>query len=177
MEQIIQDNSNFIYYLFNVTAGSLYGLSILSGLSYQFWNILIWFGLLPALWIAMISRKTNMWMNVLSLLLFAYLFALHNWAIWFDKAVVLLNRMSDFFHSDYRSMSVYVCVFIPLAISSLLCFTCLSRRRMKWSLGLMIGISLLVVLFFPLSTLLLKHFGMQPGSMQIPRSFETPKSR
>jgi hypothetical protein len=168
MEQIIKDNSNFIYYLFNVTAGSLYGLSILSGLSYQFWNILIWFGLLPALWIAMISRKTTLWMNILSPFIFAYLFALQNWVLWFDKAVVLLNRMSDFFHSDYRSMSVYVCVFIPLAISTLLCITCLSRRRMKWGLGIMIVISLLVVLFFPLSTLLLKHYGMQIIGIKTP---------
>jgi hypothetical protein len=168
MEQIIQDNSNFIYYLFNLTAGSLYALSFLSGLSYQFWNILIWFGLLPALWIAMISRKTTMWMNVLSPFLFAYLFAVHSWAIWFDKAVVLLNLMSDFFQSDYRSMSVYVCVFIPLAISSLLCITCLSRRKMKWGLGIMIVISLLAILFFPISTKLLKHYGMQISRMKIP---------
>ena len=48
MKQAIIDNQTFVYYLFNLTAGALYGLSLATTLSYQFWNIVIWFGLIPA---------------------------------------------------------------------------------------------------------------------------------
>ena len=51
MKQAIIDNHNFIYYLFNVTAGALYALSLSTTLSYQFWNIVIWFEIIPASWI------------------------------------------------------------------------------------------------------------------------------
>lgn len=158
LEQILKDNEHFIYYLFNVTAGLLYLLSQITGLSYQFWNILIWFGIIPAICINLIGRKTNAWVNIISLLLFGYLFTIHTWNQWFDKAVVLLNKMSDYFHSDYKSMSVYVCVFIPLIITLGLTRLCLSSRVNKWICIITACICLVIVLLFPISNAVISDF-------------------
>lgn len=85
MQQAIIDNQYFIYYLFNLTAGLLYGLSYLTSLSYQCWNIVIWFGLIPATWIYLIGRKTSVWINILSLGVFVYIFWVHTWNSWFEN--------------------------------------------------------------------------------------------
>lgn len=158
MEQNIADNQHFIYYVFHLTAATLFGLSKLSGLSYQCWNILVWFGLLPSIWIGMISKKTTVWLNLISVALFAAIFAIHTWDKWFNQAVVLLNKMAAWFHTDYKSISVYVCVFLPMVVFAVLSWTCLSKKAMKWTLISMLAISILVIIFFPISNMLIRDF-------------------
>lgn len=159
MEQAIKDNAHFIYFLFNLTAAVLVLLSKLTGLSYQFWNIIIWFAIMPAMWIAMIGKKTTVWLNVLSIILITYLFALHTWDIWFNKAALLLNKMATYLHSDYKGMSVYVCVFLPITIFIVLGWFCLSPKIMKRSLLTLGCLCVLVILLFPISNLLIKNLG------------------
>ena len=93
MKQAIIDNHNFIYYLFNLTAGALYALSLSTTLSYQFWNIFIWFGIIPASWIYLVSKRTTPWLNLISIPIFLYMFLIHTWNLWFDKAVVSLYKI------------------------------------------------------------------------------------
>ena len=158
MQQAIIDNQNFFYYLFNLTAGSLFGLSAITGLSYQCWNIVIWFGLIPASWIYLVSRKTTPWVNLLSVPIFVYMFALHTWNAWFDKAVVLLNLIGSFMHSDYKLTSVIVCVFLPLFIYTLLFAICTSKKTFRKFSIVNIIAAAAVILFFPISNFLILYY-------------------
>jgi hypothetical protein len=158
MEQAIIDNQNFIYYLFNLTAGSLYGLSVLTSLSYQCWNTLIWFGLIPASWIYLIGRKTTPWLNIFSLPIFVYIFWVHTWNSWFDKSVVLLYKMGDWIHSDYKVTSVIVCVFIPILVYFMLFALCTSRKTFKRFAITNAIIAALVIILFPISNWLIPYF-------------------
>ena len=128
MQQAIIDNQNFIYYLFNLVAGFLYGLSLLTSFSYQCWNIVIWFGLIPATWIFLIGKKTTAWLNVISMAIFIYLLWVHSWNGWFDKSVVLLYKIGAWIHSDYKVTSVIVCVFVPVLVYASLFGLCTSRK-------------------------------------------------
>jgi hypothetical protein len=146
MQQLILDNQNFIYYLFNITAGSLVGLSYVTGLSYQLWNILIWFGLIPGLWIYMAGKKTTPWLNLLTAALFLYLFWVATWNVWFNQAVVLLNYLGKLFGPDYREMSVYVCLFLPALVTGVLAYFTISptaQRRAGVAVGVLTGLILL----------------------------------
>ena len=158
MNQLILDNQNFIYYLFNITAGGLQALSLISGLSYQWWNIVIWFGLIPALWIFMVSRKTTPWINLISLALFIAMFSIGAWNKWFDEAVVMLNDLCALFGPDYRQMSVYLCLFFPALITVVLGLLCLSKRNQKiLNLSFLVS-SIIVIIGFPISNYVLKKY-------------------
>ena len=158
MQQAIIDNHNFIYYLFNLTAASIYSLSRVTTLSYQFWNILIWFGIIPATWVYLISKKTTPFLNVISLPIFIYLFAVHKWNAWFDKAVILLNKIGQIIHYDYKITSVIVCVFLPALVYLLLFKICTSPKSFKRFLIICAIIAGLVILLFPLSNILIKNY-------------------
>lgn len=158
MQQAIIDNQNFIYYLFNLTAGALGGLSLVTTLSYQFWNIFIWFGLIPATWLYLIGRRTTPWINLLSVPIFIYMFGVHTWIIWFDKAVILLNKIGRYIHYDYRVTSVIICVFAPALVCLLLLKLCTSPRTFKRFLIISAVLTGLVILLFPISNLWLKYY-------------------
>jgi len=157
-QQILQENQNFLYYLFNLTAGLLYGLSLITHLSYQCWNIIIWFGLLPASWIGLVSKRTSTWINLISLPLFGYMFYTATWNKWFDQAVVLLYKIGGFIHADYKLTSVYVCVLLPVLIYGLLFFLFTSKKTFKIFLITLAIISVLVVIFFPVSNIIIQNF-------------------
>ena len=158
MKQAIIENHNFIYYLFNLTAGTLYGLSRATTLSYQFWNILIWFGIIPATWIYLISKRTTAWVNLLSVPIFIYMFAVRTWLAWFDKAVILLNKIGHIIHYDYKITSVIICVFLPALVYLLLFKICTSPKIFKRFLIICSIIAGLVILQFPISNMLIKYF-------------------
>lgn len=158
MQQAIIDNQHFIYYLFNLTAGGLYGLSLLTHLSYQCWNIVIWFGVLPATWIYIIGLKTTAWLNLLSLPIFIYIFAIHTWNTWFDKAVALLYKIGYFIHYDYKVTSVLVCVLVPLFVYLLLFSLCTSRKTFKRFSIVIIVLTGLILLLFPLSNMYIRYY-------------------
>ena len=158
MKQAIIDNHNFIYYLFNLTAGALYGLSLTTSLSYQFWNILIWFGIIPASWIYLISRRTTPWLNLLSIPIFLYMFLIHTWNLWFDKAVVLLYKIGHVIHYDYKITSVIICVFVPLFLYLILFKYCTSPKTNKRFIIFVIVIAGLTILLFPISNMILKSY-------------------
>ena len=158
MKQAIVDNQNFIYYLFNITAGALYALSLATTFSYQFWNIVIWFGLIPATWVYLVSKRTTQYLNVLSIPILTYLFAVHTWNACFDKAVILLNKIGHLIHYDYKITSVIVCVFLPALVYLLLFKICTSPKIFKRFLIICSIIAGLVILQFPISNMLIKYF-------------------
>ena len=155
-QQLINDNQNFLYYLFHITAGLLYGLSLITHLSYQFWNIAIWFGLIPASWIWLLSKRTTPWINVFSIPLFVYMFYTASWNKWFDQAVVLLYKIGAIIHSDYKLTSVYVCVFLPILIYGILFYLFTSKKTFKIFLITLVIFTTLLIIFFPISNMLIK---------------------
>ena len=158
MKQAIIDNHNFIYYLFNLTAGALYALSLSTTLSYQFWNIFIWFGIIPASWIYLVSKRTTPWLNLISIPIFLFMFLIHTWNLWFDKAVVLLYKIGHFINYDYKITSVIVCVFAPVFVYLLLFKFCTSPRIFK-RFSIMIAIFTgLIILLFPISNMFIKYY-------------------
>ena len=158
MKEAIIDNQNFIYYLFNLTAGALYGLSLATKLSYQFWNIVFWFGLIPATWIYLISKRTTPWLNLMLIPIFLYMFLIHTWNLWFDKAVVLLYKIGHVIHYDYKITSVIVCVFFPLFLYFILFKYCTSPKTNKRFIIFVMVIAGLIILLFPISNTILKSY-------------------
>ena len=158
MKQALIDNQNFVYYLLNITAGALYGLSIATTFSYQFWNIVIWFGIIPATWIYLISMRTTPWLNLISIPIFLYMFLIHTWNFWFDKAVVLLYKIGDFIHYDYKITSVIVCVFAPVLVYLFLFKFCTSSRTFKRFGITMLIIVGIIILLFPLSNIFIRYY-------------------
>lgn len=155
MTQLIIDNQDFIYYLFNVTAGGLVALSLITGLSYQFWNIIIWFGIIPGIWLYMISKRTSPWINIISLCLVLYLSIVATWNKWFNEAVDLLNYLCSVFGPDYRQMSVYICLFLPLIITAILGHLFLGKHQIKIYGSILLATIVLITIFFPISNKLL----------------------
>ncbi len=158
--QVVIDNQHFFYYLFNLTAGTLYALSLITHLSYQWWNIVIWFGLIPASWIFLISRKTTGWLNLLSVVLFLYMFNTATWVKWFNQAVELLYKIGGCISSDYKLTSVYICVFLPIIIYALLFLIFTSRKSIFLFSFLLSVLVVFVIAFFPISNAIIRgHHG------------------
>ena len=158
MEQAIADNQHFVYYLFNLTAGLLIGLSKITSVSYQCWNIVIWFGLIPASWIYLVSRKTSPWLNGLSLPIFIYLGLLQQWNAWFDQSVVLLNKIGGFIRADYRVTSVLVCLLLPWLVYFLLFAFLSSRAGFKKFIIATVLVAVIVIVLFPVSNYVLQQY-------------------
>ncbi len=157
MHQAIQDNQHFIGYLFNLVAGGLYALSLLTKLSYQFWNIVIWFVLIPATSIYLIGKKTTAWINLLSVPLVVYIFFKHTWNKWFDQAVVLLYDIGKIFHTDYKATSVYVCVVFPILLYFILFGFFTSRKTLRnYTLSIVV-FTILTIIMFPISNKIIRN--------------------
>jgi hypothetical protein len=94
--------------------GGLMGMAILFGTSYNVINILVYYILIPSSWIYLLSRKTTLWINTISLLALLTFLLLpdlrKNSDYLFQKSVVFLNWTAEIFNSNYIDMSVYICV-------------------------------------------------------------------
>ena len=86
-EELLRHINDPMYFIFAATAACLQLLALIPKTDYQFWNIVIWFGLIPATWIYLISLKTTKWLNTLSVLLLSYIFWQGQYHAWFDMAV------------------------------------------------------------------------------------------
>ena len=109
------DNADSLFYqIFMIVMGGLMGIAILFGTTYNVINILVYYILVPASWIYLVSRKTTTWINIVSLIaLIAFLAQPNlrgNCDYFFQKSVDFLNWSASFFNSNYIDMSVYICV-------------------------------------------------------------------
>lgn len=109
------DNSGSLFHqIFMIVMGSLMAIAAIFGTTYNVVNILVYYILIPSSWIYLISRRTSIWINTLSVLTiitFALLPDLRkNCDYFFQKSVDFLNWSAKIFNSNYIDMSVYICV-------------------------------------------------------------------
>ena len=105
---------SLFHQIFMIVEAGLGGMAYVSGISYNAINIFFYYGLIPATWIWLISRKTTLWLNAISFSLFIVFLFLTSipgrMDHLFDLNVQLLNYMAKIFHSNYIDISVYICV-------------------------------------------------------------------
>ena len=109
------DNAGSLFHqIFMIVMGSLMAIAAVFGTTYNVVNILVYYILIPSSWIYLISRKTSIWINILSILAviaFALLPDLRkNCDYFFQKSVDFLNWSATIFNSNYIDMSVYICI-------------------------------------------------------------------
>lgn len=126
----IDNADSFFDQIFMIVMGGLMGIAVLFGTTYNVVNIVVYFILIPASWLYLISRKTSPWINAVSVLTLIAFFIMPNIRgncnYLFDKSVDFLNWSAKIFNSNYIDMSVYICVgavavvyliLIPLTLS------------------------------------------------------------
>lgn len=111
------DNSDSLFHqIFMIVMGGLMGISVLFGTTYNVINILVYYILVPSSWVYLISRKTTIWINVISLIAIVTFSCLphlrKNCDFIFQKSVDFLNWSAKIFNSNYIDMSVYICVMV-----------------------------------------------------------------
>lgn len=109
-------------------------------------------------WIYLISKRTTAWVTLLSIPIFIYMFAVHTWLAWFDKAVILLNKIGHLIHYDYKITSVIVCVFLPALVYLLLFKICTPPKTFKRILIISAVITGLIMLLFPILNMFIKYY-------------------
>lgn len=111
------DNAGSLFHqIFMIVMGGLVGLAYLFGTTYNVINIFVYYIVVPSSWIYLISRKTSVWLNAISVLLLFSFLRLPNIRLnsnyFFQKSVDFLNWTAVLFHSNYIDMSVYICVVV-----------------------------------------------------------------
>jgi hypothetical protein len=99
------------------------------GTTYNVVNIFVYYVIVPVSWIYLISKKTTIWLNIVSVIGFIAFFVFpnlrENCDYLFQKSVRFLNWTAEIFSSNYIDMSIYICVMgisfvylilIPLAV-------------------------------------------------------------
>lgn len=109
------DHSDSLFHqIFMIVMGGLGGLSCIFGTTYFVVNIFVYYILIPASWIYLISRKTSYWLNLISLALLMGFLLLPdirtNCDYFFQQSVDFLNWAAVYFNSNYYNMSVHICV-------------------------------------------------------------------
>lgn len=162
----IDHADSLFHQIFMIVMGGLQGLAYITGTTYNEVNIFVYYVLIPASWIWLISLKTSRWINLISvILLFTFLLMplagySHDFA--FQKSVDFLNWTAAIFNSNYIDMSVYICVAVVGIIYLILIPLTLPKKLSKIIL-IVTGILfvLYMVLIYPnFKTLLLKALEM-----------------
>jgi hypothetical protein len=134
------DNADSLFHqIFMIVMGGLAGIAALFGTTYNVVNILAYYILIPASWIYLISRKTSIWINVISLIsLIAFLVLpdLRKKSDYvFQKSVDFLNWSAEIFSSNYIHMSVYICV-VGIAVIYLVLIPFTLPKKLTKKIGL-----------------------------------------
>ena len=149
------DNASSIFHqIFMIVMGSLMAIAYIFGTTYNVVNILVFYILIPSSWIYLISKKTSIWINTLSILAiitFALLPNLRkNCDYFFQKSVDFLNWSATIFNSNYIDMSVYICVLAVALVYLILIPLTLPKSVVK-KLGIMFSIvfMLYMIVIYP----------------------------
>lgn len=130
------DHADSLFHqIFMIVMGGLFGLAYLFGTTYNVINIFIYYIFVPSSWIYLISRKTFIWLNAISvLLLFSFLLLPNirlNSNYLFQKSVDFLNWTAVLFGSNYIDMSVYICVVVIGIVYLVLIPLTLPKKKTK----------------------------------------------
>jgi hypothetical protein len=150
----IDHADSFFHQIFMIIMGGLIGIANLFGTTYNVVNIVVYFLLIPISWIYLISRKTNIKLNLISLGLVLIFIILPNKIEFcdnlFQKSVDFLYWSADIFNSSYINMSVYICViFIGIVYLVLIPIT-LSKKVSRIILISVVALSIIyLILIYP----------------------------
>ncbi|MEM8522301.1 hypothetical protein [Flavobacterium sp. PL12] len=130
------DNAGSLFHqIFMIIMGSLMAIAAVFGTTYNVVNILVYYILMPSSWIYLISKKTSIWINILSIIAiiaFALLPDLRkNCDYFFKKSVDFLNWSATVFNSNYIDMSVYICVVAVAIVYLILILLTLPKSVVK----------------------------------------------
>jgi hypothetical protein len=134
--------------------GSLMAIAALFGTTYNVINILVYYILIPSSWIYLLSRKTSIWINTISLIaLMTHLLIpglRKNSDYIFQKSVDFLNWSAEIFDSNYIDMSVYICVVaVALVYVLLIPFTLPQKLTKKTALITAVVFTIYMIIVYP----------------------------
>jgi hypothetical protein len=118
--------------IFDFVYRSLKWLEELSGFSYEAINIIIWFILLPTIFVLLIERilKTNYLKIAFVLIVLITLLVTPDFEVFsktlFQKSVAFLNGF-EYLGLNYIQASVLVCVILPLLV--ILTLVCIKKSK------------------------------------------------
>lgn len=146
----LQHTDSLFHQIFMIVMGSLMGLAHLFGTTYKVINIFVYFILVPSSWIYLVSRKTSVWLNLISLLLLL-IFVLtpdleSSSGYLFQRSVDFLNWLAGLLDSNYIDMSVYICVLVIGIVYLILIPLTLPKKLTKF-LFITLAIALIGYLF------------------------------
>ena len=131
----IDHGDSLFHQIFMIVMGMLIGLAHLFDTTYHVVNIFVYFLLIPATYIYLISRKTTPWLNCISgigFLTFIFFPNLReNCTILFNLSVDFLNWTAEIFNSNYIDMSVYICVVVCTLVYLILIPLTLPKKATK----------------------------------------------
>ena len=145
---------SLFHQIFMIVMVGLLLLAYAFGTSYNMVNIVVYFYLIPASWIYLLSRRFGRWWNLLllaPLLLIPFAGQRSAKADWlFDQSVDFLNWTASLFGSNYIDMSVYICVLVVGLVYLGIFLLTFSRKTLKRVL-LILGVvtALYLVLIYP----------------------------
>ncbi|SEB06636.1 hypothetical protein SAMN05443667_11928 [Flavobacterium gillisiae] len=149
----IDHADSLFHQIFMIVMGGLVGMAALFGTTYNVINILVYYILIPASWIYLISRKTSIWINVLSLISLLFFLLLPglraNSDYAFQKSVDFLNWTAKIFNSNYIDMSVYICV-VAVGLIYLLLIPLTLPKKLTKKIGLfsaIISVLYLIIIY------------------------------
>jgi hypothetical protein len=150
----INNADSLFHQIFMIVMGGLMGMAILFGTSYNVINILVYYILIPSSWIYLLSRKTTLWINTISLLALLTFLLLpdlrKNSDYLFQKSVVFLNWTAEIFDSNYIDMSVYICVVaVALVYVLLIPLTLPQKLTKKIALITAVVFTLYMIIIYP----------------------------
>jgi hypothetical protein len=149
------DNADSLFHqIFMIVMGGLMAMAAIFGTTYNVINILVYYILIPSSWIYLLSRKTSIWINTISLIaIITFLFlpdVRKNCDYFFQKSVDFLNWNAEIFGSNYIDMSVYICV-VAVSIIYLVLIPLTLPKKLTKKLGLITAVIfiLYMILLYP----------------------------
>jgi len=129
------DNAGSLFHqLFLVVMAGLYGLAHLFDTTYEIINIIVYFVIIPASWVYLVSRKTSKWINLISAAAIVWFISLpieETCNYTFQKSVDFVNWTAEVFGSNYIDMCVYLCIAFPVLVYLILIPITLPKRIKK----------------------------------------------
>ena len=146
----ILNADSFIHQIFMIVMGILQGMAYFLQVSYEAMNIYVYYVLYPLSFVLILKTSWKYLFIPVSLLFFMIPGFESLSKNVFEQSVVFLNWTAGIFNSDYITMSVYICVLVPVLLYLPFIIYKLNRKQIKYISLSFAGVLLLyMVLIYP----------------------------
>lgn len=150
----IDHADSLFHQIFMIVMGGLMAMASLFGTSYNVINILVYYILIPSSCIYLLSRKTSIWINIISIIALITFLLLpdlrKNCDYLFQMSVNFLNWTAEIFSSTYIDMSVYICIVgVNLAYLVLIPLTLPLKMTKRIALITTVIFTLYMIIIYP----------------------------